>query len=240
MLAYKTNSYEPEESIDVVEVFVNEIFEMENPDILNYLACGILADHPISITMKAYAQEIFIHGNTIFSAKEEQVEFCKRILEAVEAKTGYNLKYALRLSDFRTMIVFFGRNMSSEDDYDVYKTGPVVLLHIDSGRNIYGYEDNPVPIDKRSVENPLQLPKGWYWKDYDDGSGSLYAPDGTWYFGYDLSPYSNCAGIEYQKEKDASWDIYWGSLAGFKARVALCVKDSIANNVSMKEAIKRF
>lgn len=30
-----------------------------------------------------------------------------------------------------------------------------------------------------------QLPEGWYWKEYEDGSGSLNSPDGKDYFSYD-------------------------------------------------------
>lgn len=76
--------------------------------------------------------------------------------------------YALRLSDFRTMIRYFGDNMRSEDDYDVYETGSVVLLHTDSDGDIYGYKNKPVPVDKSRLKNPLQLPEGWYWKDYKE------------------------------------------------------------------------
>ncbi len=41
-----------------------------------------------------------------------------------------------------------------------------------------GFEENLTPAS--------DLPDGWTWNDYDDGSGSLKSPSGHRYYSYDL------------------------------------------------------
>lgn len=43
-------------------------------------------------------------------------------------------------------------------------------------------EFNEFGIKETQAEN---LPEGWVWQQYDDGSGHLKSPDGTDYFSYD-------------------------------------------------------
>lgn len=45
------------------------------------------------------------------------------------------------------------------------------------------YEDCAVVETIVPIEG---LPEGWYWKQYNDGSGSMYSPSGKNYFEYDL------------------------------------------------------
>lgn len=84
-------------------------------------------------------------------------------------------------------------------------------------------------LNKR-LDNQSQLPPDWKWNDYEDGSGSLRAPDGTSYFSYDRAPYANAGGIEYKREKGEPWDVYWGSMADFKAYAEEFVLNHIMYN----------
>ncbi|MPS73101.1 MAG: hypothetical protein E2590_08085 [Chryseobacterium sp.] len=65
------------------------------------------------------------------------------------------------------------------------------------------FDLRPISSDKQQISNVIDnhntgnmlptnenqaadLPKGWSWNDYDDGSGSLKSPSGKSYYGYDL------------------------------------------------------
>ena len=60
------------------------------------------------------------------------------------------------------------------------------------------------------------LPEGYYWECFEDGSGSICGPDKKTYFRYDCAPYANVGWIEYQSERFSSWDIFDGTLSEFK------------------------
>ena len=56
-----------------------------------------------------------------------------------------------------------------------------------------------------SVETNSSLLEGWYWRIYDDGSGSLVSPTGNSYFHFDWSTY------EYQVDEDDHYS-YFGNI----------------------------
>lgn len=63
------------------------------------------------------------------------------------------------------------------------------------------------------------LPEGWMWVDYADGSGHLESPTGKSYFSYDLhTSYTAMGAIEYQKSRDIQndYDAFWGTFEEFK------------------------
>lgn len=75
-----------------------------------------------------------------------------------------------------------------------------------------------------------ELPEGWTWIEYDDGSGHLEAPDGKRYYNYDLSPYHAMGGIEYRETiakhgEFFPWDIFWGTLTEFKELAESRIKE---------------
>lgn len=73
-------------------------------------------------------------------------------------------------------------------------------------------------MDEYKITSAKTLPTGWYWKDWDDGSGSLIAPDSTRHYSYDLLSYYAQSGIEYQETNDlfCPWNVFWGTLDEFK------------------------
>lgn len=62
----------------------------------------------------------------------------------------------------------------------------------------------------------VNLPAGYAWKHYEDGSGSIIGPNGTTYFSYDRQPYANVGAVEYKRDDNTSWSVYWDGFATFK------------------------
>lgn len=95
------------------------------------------------------------------------------------------------------------------------------------------------PYETNWDENMISasdLPEGWMWNDYDDGSGSLRSPDGHSYYSYDLqtqecrSPYGNNEWISMKDFYDVP-----KSLDEFKRDAEKDLKESAAqNNLSPK------
>lgn len=88
---------------------------------------------------------------------------CKAFQEECEA-VGYTFDYQLDAQPFDL------RPISS----DKQQISNVIDNH---------NTDNMLPTNENQAAD---LPKGWSWNDYDDGSGSLKSPSGKSYYGYDL------------------------------------------------------
>lgn len=78
-------------------------------------------------------------------------------------------------------------------------------------------------------EQAKLLPGGWFWTDYDDGSGRLKSPDGKSFFSYDL-----CT-MEYKYMDNENW-LFWKDypqqmyLSEFKEYAEKCVLQKICEN----------
>lgn len=88
---------------------------------------------------------------------------CKAFQEECEA-VGYTFDYQLDAQPFDL------RPVSSDNQQ---------LSHVIDHHNI----DNIISTDETQAAD---LPKGWSWNDYADGSGSLKSPNGNNFYGYDL------------------------------------------------------
>ena len=53
-------------------------------------------------------------------------------------------------------------------------------------------------LDRYTTAPAKTLPKGWEWRHYGDGSGSLRDPNGKAWISYDRQPYANVHWVEYQ------------------------------------------
>lgn len=76
-----------------------------------------------------------------------------------------------------------------------------------------------------SAEN---LPKGWFWMEFEDGSGMLISPDKKPYFSYDRQPYHQEGGVEYEetyRPGRVEFDVYWGDYSKFKNHMELTVRE---------------
>lgn len=58
------------------------------------------------------------------------------------------------------------------------------------------------------------LPEGWYWKMFDDGSGSIRSPEGESYYSYNKATYRT--QIEYHKRDFLKWEIFKGSFKEYQ------------------------
>jgi hypothetical protein len=68
------------------------------------------------------------------------------------------------------------------------------------------------------------LPEGWHWIMFEDGSGSLVSPKGVSYYSYDIASYWAEKWMEYKKDSNSSWDIFYGELNEFKKYAERCIK----------------
>lgn len=83
-------------------------------------------------------------------------------------------------------------------------------------------EEEATMFLKTEISN---LPEGYAWKHYEDGSGCITGPNGTKYFSYDRQPYANSDWVEYKKDEVSSWDIYYDGFALFKRFAEECIRD---------------
>lgn len=81
-------------------------------------------------------------------------------------------------------------NKSNKDTAQVYRDMSILY------QNLCRDLDTSYPSDKSAAK---LLPDGWYWEDYDDGSGYLCDPRGRKHFVYDV-----WAG-EYYSDEDMAW-----------------------------------
>ena len=95
------------------------------------------------------------------------------------------------------------------------------------------------PDDVDEKKSPAAtLPEGWEWVDYDDGSGSLRAPDGKHYFSYDLhTSYTPMGGIEYMETND--WTAFYGSLSDFKMHAENVVSEKYLDLNKIEDLISQ-
>lgn len=68
-------------------------------------------------------------------------------------------------------------------------------------------------LDEFTVIPAVALPKGWAWRVYKDGNGSLGSPTGDWYFGYTEVPGDPQNSIEYRIYPHGCRRIFHGSFA---------------------------
>lgn len=75
-----------------------------------------------------------------------------------------------------------------------------------------------------------ELPEGYKWEEYEDGSGSIVGPDNKRYFSYDKVPYSYAGWIEYRRTEEKEWDIFYDSFSEYKEWVNTIFKNFIQKN----------
>ena len=73
-------------------------------------------------------------------------------------------------------------------------------------------------MENKKIIPAANLPKGWRWIHYSDGSGSLSSPDEKHSFSYDLTTsHAASGGIEFKRTSYHPWDVFYGTLAEFQA-----------------------
>ena len=77
------------------------------------------------------------------------------------------------------------------------------------------YQDLDEFLDDGKIVPANQLPAGWQWEMYNDGSGSLHGPNSERFYSYDLAPYATSGLIEYNAT-GKGYDTFEGSLDRFR------------------------
>lgn len=77
------------------------------------------------------------------------------------------------------------------------------------------YQDLDEFLDDGKIVQANQLPAGWQWEMYNDGSGSLHGPNSKRFYSYDLAPYATSGLIEYNAT-GKGYDTFEGSLDRFR------------------------
>ncbi|PWM20662.1 MAG: hypothetical protein DBX97_03435 [Collinsella tanakaei] len=142
---------------DAVDVMAHEIFELQNADILDTLADGILKDTDIEEDLKHLSYDIGSPRAVYFAdiLEEEDTDtaegkakaFVREILDAVREKTGKDIKYVLWLSDSVDDVIAEYELNESITEFDEYSTADsVVLSDIGKGGKLFGYEKLPTEI----------------------------------------------------------------------------------------------
>lgn len=144
---YRTEAFSGTGERDAVKVMAFETFELENTDILEYLAENVLCNHPLAQECRSMAA-VGPDRNTPF---EEQHEFFRRILAAVNEATGRNIRYVLWLADLDAVQdrEWYGRDMVDDSDYDEYEVGPVIFSDLGYDGALYGYEQMPEAVSRQ-------------------------------------------------------------------------------------------
>lgn len=150
---------------DAVDVIAHEIFELQNADILDTLADGVLKDMNIAENLKHLSYDIGAPRAVYFAdileeedtdtAEEKAKAFVREILDAVKEKTGKDVKYVLWLSDSVDDVIAEYELNDSITEFDEYPTANgVVLSDIGRGGKLFGYEALPNVI--RTVDRQMK------------------------------------------------------------------------------------
>ena len=142
---------------DAVDVMAHEIFELQNADILDTLADGVLKDMDIAENLKHLSYDIGAPRAVYFAdileeedadtAEEKAKAFVREILDAVREKTGKDIKYVLWLSDSVDDVITEYELNEAIKEFDEYSTADsVVLSDIGKGGKLFGYEKLPAEI----------------------------------------------------------------------------------------------
>ena len=89
-----------------------------------------------------------------------------------------------------------------------------------------------------TIKPAENLPEGYIWVMYSDGSGRLQDETGVRLFSYDKAPYANVGWIEYQEYeygKGMGWSVFQDSFSEFMTYAEECVLKKISKSTESKE-----
>lgn len=78
-----------------------------------------------------------------------------------------------------------------------------------------------------SLENSAELPNGWYWQHFQDGSGSLHDPYGNTSISYD----KGFLGIEYSIAGQG-WNLFEGSMQTFQTQIEELIVRALSQHMA--------
>ena len=137
---------------------------------------------------------------------QERLTILNKNLE--DAKKAVNQPFAYE-EDFQTKLARLNElnQLLSEDDKTTQKKENP--MQKEEHQNLDEF------LDDSKIVPANQLPAGWQWEMYNDGSGSLHGPNSERYYSYDLAPYATSGLIEYNAT-GKGYDTFEGSLDDFR------------------------
>ena len=147
MVRYRTESFSGMNYRNAAAVMAFETFCLGNTDIPDYLAEGLLADSPVSEQLRSLSARIEECGPETDEPTADNIAFMENVLKAVAVATGIEVSYALWLADKESLEQLYGKYMQSPLDYDAYEVGPVILSDRGHDGTLYGYPENPMPME---------------------------------------------------------------------------------------------
>lgn len=137
---------------------------------------------------------------------QERLTILNKNLE--DAKKAVNQPFAYE-EDFQTKLARLNElnQLLSEDDKATPKKEDPMQKE--------EYQNLDEFLDDGKIVPANQLPAGWQWEMYNDGSGSLHGPNSERFYSYDLAPYATSGLIEYNAT-GKGYDTFEGSLDDFR------------------------
>ncbi len=137
---------------------------------------------------------------------QERLTILNKNLE--DAKKAVNQPFAYE-EDFQTKLARLNElnQLLSEDDKTTQKKENP--MQKEEHQNLDEF------LDDSKIVPANQLPAGWQWEMYNDGSGSLIGPNAERFYSYDLAPYATSGLIEYNAT-GKGYDTFEGSLDDFR------------------------
>lgn len=144
MIEYRTETYSGSYVRDVTEVFLFEIKELGNTDILETLKDSLYISDSTKEIIKTLIREIEDTGFVDDMSDDDFTNVVIRpILKDILSITGKDIRYAVWLTSYNAVKqIYAGR----EDTIDAYETSSVILSDLGVDGRLYGYEMFPMPL----------------------------------------------------------------------------------------------
>ena len=144
MLQCRTEEFSGSKVRDIVKVFQYEIFELGNTDILETLKNSILKENVSELCLNKMIDELIENGYIDDMFEDEQFDYCKKLVNAINVKLNKNIQYALWLADMEVVEkIYKGVYL------DFYETSNCILSNLGKDGILYGYEEMPKIIRVR-------------------------------------------------------------------------------------------
>ncbi len=163
----------------------------------------------------SWAKELEVRTDLSFGMTTSEID---------ERQADHYRKYEVEVKKFDIEI-----NPSIKEANGVFES----MMQFDGDENVPEFGD--FYIEENIEENltpATNLPEGWTWRDYDDGSGSLKSPNGYSYYSYDLQTQEYRLPTFNNRWTDMK-DVYDRpkSLNEFKIYAEKSLKDGAAQNI---------
>lgn len=128
-----------------VDVLTYEVFDLGNFDILIDLCEGVNVVCPNVELLDRIGVRSIVQD----------------AVQKLEKLTGFTIPFCLWLADKDVVLDYYGQGQLTEDDIDAYEISEIVLCDLGYDGALYGYKEEPKPIDtNHKVNINLDSPGG--------------------------------------------------------------------------------